>query len=122
LFDRSFIYSEINTFGLPKFSKISFAFKYFRPYPCATNGLCYVMAIQKITPMDVSVSGTIDQTPYLKKFRGVSAPLDPPGSAYGLAPRQLRHWLQCHKVSTLFRDSVLLVKPRCCFIASKRKL
>jgi len=26
---RSFIYSEINTFGLPKFSKISFAFTIF---------------------------------------------------------------------------------------------
>ena len=32
--------------------------------------------------MDVSVSGTIDQKTYLKKFRGASAPLAPPGSAY----------------------------------------
>ena len=32
--------------------------------------------------MNVSVSGTIDQKTYLKKFRGNSAPLPPPGSAY----------------------------------------
>jgi len=31
--------------------------------------------------MDVSVSGTIDQKTYLKKFRGGFSP--PPGSAYG---------------------------------------
>jgi len=29
----------------------------------------YLKAIQKITPMDVSVSGTIDEKMYLKKFR-----------------------------------------------------
>jgi len=33
LFVRSFIYSEMNTFGLPKFSKISFAFNIFVPIP-----------------------------------------------------------------------------------------
>jgi len=32
-FFRSFIYSETNTFGLPKFSKISFAFNIFVPIP-----------------------------------------------------------------------------------------
>jgi len=32
--------------------------------------------------MDISVSGTIGQKTYLKKFRGGSAPLDSPGSAY----------------------------------------
>ena len=33
--------------------------------------------------MDVSVSGTIDQKTYLKKFRGGFSPLSPPsGSAY----------------------------------------
>ena len=32
--------------------------------------------------MDVSVSGTINQRKYLKKFRGASSPLAPPGSAY----------------------------------------
>ena len=32
--------------------------------------------------MDVSVSGNINQRKYLKKFRGASAPLAPPGSAY----------------------------------------
>ena len=45
---------------------------YFHPYPCARNGL--FKAIQKITPMDVSVSGTIDQISYLKTFRGVQSP------------------------------------------------
>jgi len=33
LFIRSFIYHKINTFGLPKFSKISFAFNIFVPIP-----------------------------------------------------------------------------------------
>jgi len=44
--------------------------------------MVYLNGIQKITPMDVSVSGTIDQKTYLKKFRGASAPLASPGSAY----------------------------------------
>jgi len=44
--------------------------------------MVYLKAIQKITPMDVSVSGTIDQRTYLKKFGRASAPLAPPGSAY----------------------------------------
>jgi len=33
LFIRSFIYSEIYTYGLHKFSKISFAFNIFVPIP-----------------------------------------------------------------------------------------
>jgi len=33
VFIRSLIYSTINTFGLPKFSKISFAFNIFVPIP-----------------------------------------------------------------------------------------
>jgi len=32
--------------------------------------MVYLNAIQKITPMDVSVSGTIDEKTYLKKFSG----------------------------------------------------
>jgi len=40
--------------------------------------------------MDVSVSGTIDQKTYLKKFRGGFSPLTPPGSAYD-HPR-IRFW------------------------------
>jgi len=44
--------------------------------------MIYLKAVQKITPMDVSVSGTIDEKTYLKNFRGgVQAPsslLDPP--------------------------------------------
>ena len=75
LFIRIFIYSEIITFGLPKFSKISFAFNIFVLIP--VQQMVYLKAIQKITPMDVSVSGTIDQKPYLKKFSGASDPLAP---------------------------------------------
>jgi len=44
--------------------------------------MVYLKAIQKSAPMGVSVSGTTDQKTYLKKFRGASAPLVPPGSAY----------------------------------------
>jgi len=76
LFIRSFIYSEINTFRLPKFSKISFAFNIFVPIPVQET--VYLKAIQKITPIDVSVSGTIDEKTYLKKIRGVFSPLSPP--------------------------------------------
>jgi len=34
--------------------------------------------------MDVSVSETMDQKTYLRKFEGGLQPLSPPGSAYGL--------------------------------------
>jgi len=37
VFIRTFIYSKINTFALPKLSKISFAFNIFLPYACARN-------------------------------------------------------------------------------------
>jgi len=44
--------------------------------------LCKKLFIQriskKITPMDVSVSETMDQKTYLRKFRGASATLAPP--------------------------------------------
>jgi len=80
LFIRRFSYSEINTFRLCKFSKISFAFNIFVPIP--VQEMFFLKAIQKITPMGVSVSGTTDQKTYLKKFRGASAPLASPGSAY----------------------------------------
>ena len=73
---RSFRYSEINTFRLSKFSKISFAFIIFFPIP--VQEMVYLKAIQKSAPMGVSVSGTTDQKTYLKKFRGASAPLAPP--------------------------------------------
>jgi len=76
LFIRTFIYSEINTFRLSKFSKISFAFIIFVPIP--VQEMVYLKAIQKITPMEVSVSGTIDQKTYLKKFKGGFSPLSPP--------------------------------------------
>ena len=45
--------------------------------------MVYLKVIQKITPMDVYVSETINQKTYLKKFRGggfrpLSSTLDPP--------------------------------------------
>jgi len=40
--------------------------------------MVYLKAIKKITRMDVSVSGTIDQKSYLKKFTGGFSPLSPP--------------------------------------------
>jgi len=39
--------------------------------------MVFLKAIYKNTPMDVSLSGTIDQKLYLKKLRGSLAPLDP---------------------------------------------
>jgi len=48
LFIRSFIYREINTFGLPKFSKISFAFNIFVSIP--VQEMVYLKAIQKNHP------------------------------------------------------------------------
>jgi len=47
--------------------------------------MIYLKAIQKITPMDASVSGTIDEKTYLKNLGGGFSPLSsPPGSAYEL--------------------------------------
>jgi len=40
--------------------------------------MVYLKVVQKITPMDASVSETIDQKTYLKKFRGGFSPLSPP--------------------------------------------
>jgi len=65
---RSFILVKSNTFRLTKFSKKRIAFNIFIPIP--VQEMIYVKPIQKITPMDVSVSGTIDRKTYLKKFRG----------------------------------------------------
>jgi len=45
---------------------------YFRPY--LVQKMVYLKVIQKITPMDVSVSENICRKTYLKKFRGASAP------------------------------------------------
>jgi len=69
---RSFSYSEINTFRLSKFSKISFAFIIFVPIPM--QEMVYLKAIQKSAPTGVSVSGTTDQKTYLKKLRGLHPP------------------------------------------------
>jgi len=63
VFIRTFIYCEIDTFGLPKLSKLSFAFNIFILIP--VQEMVYLKVIQKITPMDVSVSETIDQKTYL---------------------------------------------------------
>jgi len=59
VFVRSFIYSEINIFGQFKFSNISFAFNIFVPTP--VQEIVCLKAIQNITPMNVSVSGTSDK-------------------------------------------------------------
>jgi len=40
--------------------------------------MVYLKTIQKITPKDVAVSGTIDEETYLKKFKGVFSPLSAP--------------------------------------------
>jgi len=58
VFIRSCIYNEINIFGLPKFSKTSFAFNIFVYIP--VQEMLYFKAIQKITTVDISVSETID--------------------------------------------------------------
>jgi len=50
--------------------------KIFVPIP--VQEMVYLKAIEKIIPMDVSVSVTIDQKLYLKKFRGGFNPLSPP--------------------------------------------
>ena len=80
LFIRSFNYSEINTFGLPKFSKIS----------CAVNILLLIpvheMAIQKAIQKN-HPKGRLRRKPSIKQriwknLVGVSAPLEPSGSAY----------------------------------------
>jgi len=44
---RSFIFSEINTFGLPKLSKISFAFNF---VPIPAHETVYLKAIPKNKP------------------------------------------------------------------------
>jgi len=69
---RSFIFSEINTFGLPKFSKIGFAFNIFVPIP--EQEMVCLKAIQKNHTNGHDCVWNIDQKSYLKKFRGASAP------------------------------------------------
>jgi len=54
---------------------MSFAFYIF--VPISVQKMIYLRTIQKITPMDISVSETINQKTYQKKFRGASAPLAP---------------------------------------------
>ena len=80
LFIRNFIYSEINTCGLPKLSKLRSAFNIFVLIP--VQEMVYLKVIQKIMRMDISVSVSIGQKPYLKIFLGGIQPPYPPGSAY----------------------------------------
>jgi len=75
VFIRSFIYREINTFRLSKLSKINFAFSIY--VPIRVQEMVYLKAIQKITPMNVSVSGTIDQTRIWKHLGGLQPPYPP---------------------------------------------
>jgi len=79
LYIRSFIYSEINTFRLSKFSKISFAFNIFIPIPVQEK------AIQENYPNGRFCVGNHRSKNVYEKIWGVSAPLAPLGSAYGLA-------------------------------------
>jgi len=51
--------------------------------------MVYLKTIQKITPKDVAVSGTIDEETYLKKFKGVFSPLS--------APPWIRLWVRSHQ-------------------------
>jgi len=73
VFIRTFIYSETNTFRLPKLSNISFEFNIFVLIP--VQAMVYLTLIELvygiITPMDVYVSETINQKTYMKKFRGL---------------------------------------------------
>jgi len=57
---RNYIFGEINTFGLPKLRKVSFAFNIFSPL--SVQEIVYFKRLsKKIAPMDVSMSGTIDK-------------------------------------------------------------
>jgi len=76
VFIRTFIYSKINTFGLPNLSKISFAFNIFFLIP--VQGMFCLKVVQNIIPMEISVSENSDQKTYPKKCRGGFSPLSPP--------------------------------------------
>jgi len=81
LFIRSFIYSEIYTFGLSKFSRIRLAFNIFIPIP--VQEMVYLKAMHKKLPhwtflcREPSIRKRI-----WKNLGGASDPLAPPGSAY----------------------------------------
>jgi len=79
---RSFIYSEINTFVLPKFSKISFAFNIFFPIP--VQEMVYLKAMQKNHPNGRFCVGNHRSKNVSEKFKGAFSPLGPPGFAYEL--------------------------------------
>jgi len=102
--------------------------------------MLHLKAIQKITPMDVCVSGTIDQKTYLKKIKGASAPLAPldlPMLLFSLARQwhpqffhsristvhrhmfeQLRNYSQAHltlkKKVVACRKNLIISKPNTC--------
>ena len=61
--------------------KISLAFNIFVLIP--VQKMVYLKAIRKINPKDVSVSGTIDQKTYLKKFIALGGTM---GCAVGYKP------------------------------------
>ena len=76
LFIRSFIYSEINTFGLPKCSKISFAFNIFVPIP--VQEMVYLKAMQKIPPNGRFCVRNHRSKNISEKIKGVFILLSPP--------------------------------------------
>jgi len=76
LFIRIFIYHEKNTFGLPKFSKISFAFNIFVPNP--VQEMVYLKVIQKNRSNGhFCVGNHQSKNASEKHLRGASAPLTP---------------------------------------------
>jgi len=75
--------------------------------------MVYLKAIQEITPMDVSVSGTIDQKTYLMKFRGgviPLSPLDPPMifTASSMITQLQKLWIFCYIGYLLIIDQFFL--------------
>ena len=50
--------------------------------------------------MDVTVSGTIDQKTYLKKFRGASAPLAHPRIRYEIICNSILHGYNFERIDT----------------------
>ena len=82
LFIRSFIYSEINTFGLPKCSKIIFAFNIF--VPIHVLEMVYLKTkVYKKSPRWTFLCREPSITKRIwGNLVGGFSPLSPPGSAY----------------------------------------
>jgi len=68
--------------------------------------MVYLKDIQKSTPIGITVSGTIDQKTYLKKFRGASAPLAPldPPMGCQLMSVSLRRYMCVKTILNIFHE------------------